>query len=78
MNPAPKRRARILVVDDHHVVRSGLAASLGLEDDLNVVARLDDRRNERPRSQPSPRHLAFAEPFYVCFEAAGRNFEPGD
>ncbi|EDY21295.1 two component transcriptional regulator, LuxR family [Chthoniobacter flavus Ellin428] len=28
---------RILVVDDHHVVRSGLAASLGLEDDLNVV-----------------------------------------
>ncbi len=29
---------RILVVDDHHVVRSGLAASLGLEDDLLVVA----------------------------------------
>jgi len=28
---------RILVVDDHYVVRSGLAASLGLEDDLNVV-----------------------------------------
>jgi two-component system NarL family response regulator len=29
---------RILVVDDHHVVRSGLVASLGLEDDLSVVA----------------------------------------
>jgi len=29
---------RLLVVDDHHVVRSGLAASLGLEDDLTVVA----------------------------------------
>jgi two-component system NarL family response regulator len=29
---------RILVVDDHHVVRSGLAASLGLEDDLEVIA----------------------------------------
>jgi two-component system NarL family response regulator len=29
---------RILVVDDHHVVRSGLAASLGLEADLQVVA----------------------------------------
>lgn len=29
---------RLLVVDDHHVVRSGLAASLGLEDDLVVVA----------------------------------------
>lgn len=28
---------RILVVDDHHVVRSGLAASLGLEEDLTVV-----------------------------------------
>ena len=29
---------RLLVVDDHHVVRSGLAASLGLEDDFAVVA----------------------------------------
>ena len=29
---------RLLVVDDHDVVRSGLAASLGLEDDLTVVA----------------------------------------
>lgn len=28
---------RILVVDDHHVVRSGLTASLGMEDDLTVV-----------------------------------------
>lgn len=35
----PKLKAiRILVVDDHHVVRSGLAASLGLEDDITVVA----------------------------------------
>lgn len=31
------RPTRILVVDDHHVVRSGLVASLGLEDDLKVV-----------------------------------------
>ena len=29
---------RILVVDDHHVVRSGLVASLGIEADMNVVA----------------------------------------
>jgi DNA-binding NarL/FixJ family response regulator len=28
---------RILVVDDHHIIRSGLVASLGLEDDLIVV-----------------------------------------
>lgn len=39
--PKPKSTTgpiRLLVVDDHHVVRSGLAASLGLEDDLTVVA----------------------------------------
>jgi DNA-binding NarL/FixJ family response regulator len=32
----------ILLVDDHFVVRSGLAASLGLEDDLAVVAEAGD------------------------------------
>jgi len=32
---------RVLVADDHHVVRSGIAASIGLEDDLSVVAEAD-------------------------------------
>ncbi len=38
--PKPKI-IRVLVADDHHVVRSGIAASIGLEDDLAVVAEAD-------------------------------------
>lgn len=34
---AKSKRIRILVADDHHIVRSGLAASLGLEDDFEIV-----------------------------------------
>jgi len=33
---------RLLLVDDHFVVRSGLAASLALEDDMTVVAEATD------------------------------------
>lgn len=33
---------RILVADDHFVVRSGIAASLDMEDDMQVVAEADD------------------------------------
>ena len=36
--PAP---IRLLLIDDHFVVRSGLVASLGLEDDFEVVAEAD-------------------------------------
>lgn len=42
MPSAPPAPLRILLVDDHFVVRSGLAASLGLEDDLAVVAEAGD------------------------------------
>jgi len=36
------KTTRILIADDHHVVRSGLAASLGIEDDLEVVGEAED------------------------------------
>jgi two-component system NarL family response regulator len=39
--PAPNT-ITILLVDDHFVVRSGLAASLALEDDLQVVGEADN------------------------------------
>jgi two-component system NarL family response regulator len=38
---AKPKTIHLLVVDDHHVVRSGLAASLGLEEDLQVVGEAD-------------------------------------
>lgn len=38
----PSAPISILLVDDHFVVRSGLAASLGLEDDLKVVGEAGD------------------------------------
>jgi two-component system NarL family response regulator len=40
--PSSSSRIRLLLVDDHFVVRSGLAASLGLEDDLEVCAEAAD------------------------------------
>jgi two-component system NarL family response regulator len=42
MPKATSRTIRVLLVDDHFVVRSGLAASLGLEDDIAVVGEASD------------------------------------
>jgi two-component system NarL family response regulator len=42
MPKAPSSSIRVMLVDDHFVVRSGLASSLGLEDDIRVVAEAAD------------------------------------
>jgi DNA-binding NarL/FixJ family response regulator len=41
MNP-PTALIRLLIVDDHHVVRSGITASVQLEDDIRVVAEAEN------------------------------------
>jgi DNA-binding NarL/FixJ family response regulator len=40
--PAPPRKIRLLVVDDHFVVRIGLTSALNLEPDMEVVAEARD------------------------------------
>lgn len=42
---------RILVADDHFVVRSGIAASLEMEDDMQVVAEAEDEAEILERFQ---------------------------
>ncbi len=37
-----ERRIRLMIVDDHFVVRSGVVASLALEDDLEVVVEAEN------------------------------------
>ena len=39
--PKPESAIRVLIVDDHFVVRSGIGASLELDDDIKVVAEAD-------------------------------------
>ena len=38
------RRVKVMIVDDHEVVRLGLRAALEIEDDLEVVADVGDSR----------------------------------
>jgi two-component system NarL family response regulator len=42
--PPPSAKIRLLVVDDHFVVRIGLASALNLEPDMEVVAEAKDGR----------------------------------
>ena len=43
-NAAPPQKIRLLVVDDHFVVRIGLTSALNLEPDMEVVAEAKDGR----------------------------------
>jgi DNA-binding NarL/FixJ family response regulator len=40
--PSPKNKIRLLIVDDHFVVRLGLASALNLEPDMSVIAEAGD------------------------------------
>ena len=42
MNSRTTKVIRIMLVDDHHVVRIGLGSSLGLEKDMNIVAEAEN------------------------------------
>ena len=42
--PTPSPKIRLLVVDDHFVVRIGLTSALNLEHDMEVVAEAKDGR----------------------------------
>ena len=42
--PTPTEKIRLLVVDDHFVVRIGLTSALNLEPDMEVIAEAKDGR----------------------------------
>lgn len=57
----PSPAIRLLLIDDHFVVRSGLVASLELEDDLEVVGEAD-------RGEDAPRLFGKARPDVVLMD----------
>ncbi|MDH4409253.1 MAG: response regulator transcription factor [Verrucomicrobiales bacterium] len=52
---------KVMIVDDHFVVRSGLVASLELEDDITVVA-------EAERGEDAPALLVSAKPEVILMD----------
>lgn len=52
---------KVMIVDDHFVVRSGLVASLELEDDITVVA-------EAERGEEAPALLASTKPEVILMD----------
>jgi DNA-binding NarL/FixJ family response regulator len=52
---------KVMIVDDHFVVRSGLVASLELEEDITVVA-------EAERGEEAPALLASAKPEVILMD----------
>ena len=52
---------KVMIVDDHFVVRSGLVASLELEDDITVVA-------EAERGEEAPALLVSAKPEVILMD----------
>lgn len=71
----PKPRIRLLLADDHTVVRMGLAAVLGVEKDLEVVAEAEDGAEAVDRyraTQPDVTLLDVRMPGLDGIEALGR------
>ncbi|MBD3160901.1 MAG: response regulator [Candidatus Eisenbacteria bacterium] len=56
-----KKKARILVVDDHPIIRDGLAALIGLEPDLEICGRVADAATALKRIAEDPPDLAIVD-----------------
>lgn len=58
---SPKSRIRILLADDHTVVRMGLAAVLALEKDLEIVAEAEDGADAVVQYRATRPHVALVD-----------------
>lgn len=57
----PFRKARILIVDDHPIVRQGIALLINREADLHVCSEADDAQQAIEANQASPHDLAIVD-----------------